>query len=109
MVLIPSGKATDSLPRASQVRWDVTTGRLIDRREINYQYRDFLRILADGRHVSDRETLLDTVTGRRQTVAMAPAKQQATRPTPPPSFCTAGFAIAASASPRFAPGSSPRR
>jgi hypothetical protein len=45
----------------------------LQRWPIAIKFLSYARILPDGRHISDRDTLLDAVTGRRQTVAIAPA------------------------------------
>jgi WD40 repeat protein len=70
-VLMPK-PTTGEMWRGWLMRWDVATGRVLDRPEFEARYRDYLRILPSGRHVSDRELLWDAVTGRRQTVAVAP-------------------------------------
>jgi WD40 repeat protein len=77
----PDGKAVSVLmpkPTSGEMwrgwlmRWDVATGRVIERPEFEARYRDFLRIMPDGRHVSDRDMVRDAATGRRQRVAVAP-------------------------------------
>jgi WD40 repeat protein len=72
--------------------WETDSGKQIDRRPVTISFPDYVRIAPGERYISDREILIDVITGRRQLVVIPPRGFEVATPpafTPDRRLCVA--------------------
>jgi WD40 repeat protein len=72
VILSPLRGNVVAAKRMEIVHWEAASGKLLEHRSVEFNFPAYARTAAGGQHFSDREQLLNALSGRRQTVAAIP-------------------------------------